>query len=173
MAQYLTLSTTLRSRSPENSYHGSLPEIISNPFNYYCGSAALVWILVEVEVCMVHRSLTRSDWYSLFLANRKWEKGIHCPQAWKGIVGIHCPHWQGMGMHSHNWQRVSHWYCCSTSSISQSSATSGSLATGTGGVVGLAAEGVDGGVNEVGIPGTLVSPGRGNSRYIYIGKNWN
>src|SRR6266581_746677 len=77
--------------------------------------------------------------------------------------GIHCPHWQGMGMHSHNWQRVwSFRYCCSTSSISQSSATSGSLATGTGGVVGLAAEGVDGGVDEVGIPGTLVSPGRGN-----------
>src|SRR6266568_1491482 len=74
MAQYLTLSTTLRSRSPENSYHGSLPEIISNPFNNYCGSAALVWILVEVEVCMVHCSLTRSGWYSLFLANRKWEK---------------------------------------------------------------------------------------------------
>src|SRR6266581_7512783 len=94
MAQYLTLSTTLRSRSPENSYHGSLPEIISNPFNYYCGSAALVWIMVEVEVCMVHCSLTRSDWYSLFLANRKWEKGIHCLLAWKGIIGIHCPHWQ-------------------------------------------------------------------------------
>src|SRR6266496_2451062 len=54
------------------------------------------------------------------------------------------------------------WYCCSTSSISQSSATSGSLETGTGGVVGLAAEGVDGGVDGVGIPGTLVSPGRGN-----------
>src|SRR6266496_1684607 len=82
--------------------------------------------------------------------------------AGKGIIGIRCPHRQGMGMHSHNWQRVSHWYCCSTSSISQSSATSGSLATGTGGVVGLAAEGVDGGVDEVGIPGTLVSPGRGN-----------
>src|SRR6266568_7122630 len=86
MAQYLTLSTTLRSRSPENSYHGSLPEIISNPFNNYCGSAALVWILVEVEVCMVHCSLTRSGWYSLFLANRKWEKGIHCP------------HWHGKGL---------------------------------------------------------------------------
>src|SRR6266581_8864591 len=79
MAQYLTLSTTIRSRSPENSYHGSLPEIISNPFNYYCGSAALVWILVEVEVCMVHCSLTRSDWYSLFLANRKREKRYPLP----------------------------------------------------------------------------------------------
>src|SRR6266568_6472839 len=42
---------------------------------------------------------------------------------------------------------------------------SGSLATGTGGVVGLAAGGVDGGV-KFGSPGTLVSPGRGNSRYI-------
>ena len=59
---------------------------------------------------MVYGSLTRSDWYSLFLANRKWEKGIHCPLAGKGIVGIHCPHWQGKGMHSHNWQRVSPWY---------------------------------------------------------------
>src|SRR6266496_2451061 len=25
---------------------------------------------------MVHCSLTRSDWYSLFLANRKWEKKV-------------------------------------------------------------------------------------------------
>ncbi len=37
-------------------------------------------------------------------------KGIHCPLAGKGIVGIHCPRWQGLGMHSHNWQRVSYWY---------------------------------------------------------------
>src|SRR6266496_6261832 len=72
------------------------------------------------------------------------------------------PSLAGKGYAQSHWQRVSHWYCCSTSSISQSSATSGSLATGTGGVVGLAAEGVDGGVDEVGIPGTLVSPGRGN-----------
>src|SRR6266581_3779033 len=80
--------------------------------------------------------------------------------AWKGIIGIRCPHRQGMGMHSHNWQRVSHWYCCSTSSISQSSATSGSLATGTGGVVGLAAEGVDGGVKLV-TQGHLLALGEG------------
>ncbi len=112
---------------------------------------------------MVHGSLTRSDWYSLFLANRKWEKGIHCPPAGKGIM-VSTALWQGKGMPSRNWQRV--WlfrYCCSTSTISQSSATFGSLATGTEGVVGLAAGGVDGGV-KFGNPGTLVSPGKGNSR---------
>src|SRR6266496_5610524 len=83
-------------------------------------------------------------------------KGIRCPLAGKGY-----PLPTGR-------ERV--WlfrYCCSTSRISQSSATSGSLATGTGGVVGLAAEGVDGGV-KFGSPGTLVSPGRGNSRYIHM-----
>src|SRR6266568_6954445 len=102
---------------------------------------------------MVHGSLTRSKRYSLFLANRKWEK-------------VSTALWQGKGLlvSSALTGRERVWlfrYCCSTSTISQSSATSGSLATGTGGVVGLAAGGVDGGV-KVGIPGTLVSPGRGN-----------
>ena len=51
-------------------------------------------------------------------------------------------------------------YCYSTSTISQSSATSGSLATGTGGVVGLAAENVDGGVKLV-TQGHLLALGEG------------
>src|SRR6266581_8859570 len=78
-------------------------------------------------------------------------KGIHCPP-WQG-KGIHCP-LAGKGM------VVAILYGYSTSTISQSSATSGSLATGTGGVVGLAAEGVDGGVKLV-TQGHLLALGEG------------
>src|SRR6266568_3646645 len=76
-------------------------------------------------------------------------KGIRCPLAGKGYP---LPTSR---------ERV--WlfrYCCSTSSISQSSATSGSLATGTGGVVCSAAEGVDGGV-KLGTQGHLLTLGEG------------
>src|SRR6266581_3403131 len=97
-------------------------------------------------------------------------KGIHCPLAGKGVM-VSTALWQGKGLlvSSALTGRERVWlfrYCCSTSTISQSSATSGSLATGTGGVVGLAAGGVDGGV-KVGSPGTLVAQGEG-MRDIYI-----
>jgi len=62
--------------------------------------------------------------------------------------GIHCPPWHGKGLWyplpSLAGKGVMVWSVAhSASSISQSSATSGSLATGTGGVVGLAAGNVD------------------------------
>ncbi len=61
-----------------------------------------------------------------------------------------------------------HSFIHSASTISQSSATSGSLATGTGGVVGLAAGDVEGDrmsdrVYSQGNAGTLVSPAIGVS----------
>src|SRR6266568_3427170 len=65
--------------------------------------------------------------------------------AWKGIIGIHCPHWHGKGMHSNNWQRGMVWSVAhSASSISQSSGTSGSSLAGVEDVAGWAGEVVDG-----------------------------
>src|SRR6266568_3222389 len=98
---------------------------------------------------MVHGWLTRSGWYSLFLLTGNGKRYPLLTLAGKGY-----PLPTGR-------ERV--WlfrYCCSTSTISQSSATSGSLATGTGGVVGLAAEGVDGGVKLV-TQGHLLALGEG------------
>src|SRR6266581_2707060 len=67
------------------------------------------------------------------------------PSGMERDYGILCPHWQGTGMHSHNWQRgmvLSVAY--SASSISQSSGTSGSSWAGVEDVAGWAEEVVDG-----------------------------
>ena len=94
---------------------------------------------------MVHGSLTRSKRYSLFFTNRKWEKGIHCPLAGKGVMVSTAltGRERGYGLvRAH-----------SASSISQSSGTSGSSLAGAGDVVGGAGDVVEdtagGGVDGV------------------------
>src|SRR6266581_478883 len=84
---------------------------------------------------MVHGSLTRSKRYSLFFTNRKWEKVSTALWQGKGLW-YPLPSLAGKGIMA--WS-VAH----STSSISQSSGTSGSSLAGVGDVVGWTGDVVD------------------------------
>src|SRR6266496_1473167 len=110
---------------------------------------------------MVYGSLTRSDWYSLFLANRKWEKRYPLPS------GMERDYWYPLPSLAENGVMV--WSGAhSASSISQSSGTSGSSSAGVEDVAGWAGEVVDGARISVrekeqdGRMGSLLASARGN-----------
>src|SRR6266568_101253 len=109
---------------------------------------------------MVHGSLTRSDWYSLFSLQ---EMGKRYPLPSGRERGYWCP------LPSLAWNGVMVWSVAhSASSISQSSGTSGSSSAGVEDVVGWAGEVVDGARMSVrekeqdGRRGSLLASASGN-----------